>query len=288
MPILETLKEEDISTTTADGLILRGRHWLPEGGGETRGVVLISHGLGEHVGCYREAVESLRAFAPMEAIGFDFRGHGRSPGRRGVVRRYDDLVQDLRAGLEFVRRERPGKPVAILGHSNGGLVALLTVLNEPGGPIRALILSNPVLRLAVRVPKWKKALGRFLRIAAPGVTLSAKLPSDYLTRDLSTAPERARDPLRHSRTSPNLFFGMIENGERVFERAEEIQIPTFLILGGSDPIIDSEAGRSFFEKLGAEDKTLLLSPEDRHEPLNDVDRGPILADAARWLAERWN
>ena len=286
MHILDSMIEEDVETHTADGLVLRGRRWSRPGGGETRGTLAIAHGLGEHVGCYRHIVESLGASAPLEAVGFDFRGHGRSPGRRGVVRSYEDLTLDLRACLAFIEREQPGKPIVLLGHSNGGLVALKMLLEHPNSAVRALLLSNPMLRVAVQVPIWKLALGRFLRATAPGFTLSAALPKGYLTRDLSLIPGRADDPLRHTRSSPNLYFGMVENGETVLSRAGEIRISTFLILGGADPVVDSRAGREFFEKLGAEDKTLLLSPDDVHEPLNDLDRGPILADAGRWLADR--
>ena len=86
----------------------------------------------------------------------DLRGHGRSPGRRGVIRRYDDLVADIRAALDWAARERPGLPCFLLGHSNGGLLALRLVLEadpgHDGPPPAGLILSNPSLQIVTPIP----------------------------------------------------------------------------------------------------------------------------------------
>ena len=282
----ERIIEQDVETTSRDGVLLKGRLWTRSNGASPRGTLVIAHGLGEHGGCYRHVVEALAEFAEIDAIAFDFRGHGRSPGRRGVVRCHDDLTLDLLASLEFAARARPVAPIVLLGHSNGGLVAIKTLLHEQVPDVRALILSNPALRLSVEVPRWKLTLGKILRATAPTLTLSAALPIDRLTRDPSCHPDRASDRLRHSRTSPGLFFGMVEHGEAVRNRAREIEVSTLLILGGADSVVDPAASRAFFDALGGEDKTLLLHPEAVHEPLNDLDRRAILADFGKWLAER--
>jgi alpha-beta hydrolase superfamily lysophospholipase len=112
----------------------------------------------------------------IEVLAFDFRGHGRSPGRRGGVRGYDDLSADLRGALAWYGRRRPGLPRFVLGHSNGGLVALRTVLGGDA-EVAGLILSNPALRLAVPVPALKRWAAVVLRRVAPGVTLRASLRS---------------------------------------------------------------------------------------------------------------
>ena len=110
----------DVSIPTPDGLVLLGRHWARP---NPRGVVIVAHGFGEHGGCYRHVAEALGPALEVDFVAPDLRGHGRSPGRRGVVGRYEELTSDLRAVLAWAESERPGLPRFVLGHSNGGQVA---------------------------------------------------------------------------------------------------------------------------------------------------------------------
>src|SRR5205085_1469132 len=90
-------------------------------GGESpaaRGVLVIAHGFGEHGGCYGHVAETLGPALELDVVSPDQRGHGRSPGRRGLVRQYDELIDDVRSSLEWAARARPGLPLYLLGHSN--------------------------------------------------------------------------------------------------------------------------------------------------------------------------
>ena len=139
---------------------------------------------------------SRRAVGPAAGVDFvavDLRGHGRSPGRRGVVQHYDELTADLTAAFEWTGRERPGLPRFVLGHSNGGQVALRAALDPRVGPaIDGLILSNPSLRLSVQVPGYKLRLGRFLLRRAP--LDHARRPAQY--REAHQRPRHAEAPSR--------------------------------------------------------------------------------------------
>src|SRR5690349_18953151 len=91
----------DVSIPSEDGTTLRGWHWRRP---DPRGVLVIAHGFGEHGGTYRHVVEALGPPLELDVVAPDLRGHGRSPGRRGVVRRYGDLVSDVRAALYWASR----------------------------------------------------------------------------------------------------------------------------------------------------------------------------------------
>lgn len=263
-----------------DGLDLHATYYP---GAEPRGILVVSHGLGEHSACY-DRFAALVASAPglVDVLTFDYRGHGRSPGKRGVVRRYSDFVGDLRAALDRASELRPGAPVFLLGHSNGGQVALHAILSEPGR-IEGLILSNPSLRIAARVPAHKYLAGLVLRRLAPNVTLTSTVVDEQLTRDPVSLAERKADLLRHGKINAPLFFGMVEGGASVLARAEEVSLPLLMILGGSDSVVDPTATRGFFERVGSADKTLKIYPEMLHEPLNDVGREAVVAEILAWL-----
>ncbi len=272
----------DISLTTSDGRTLRGRWWRRP---TTRGIIVVAHGFGEHGGTYAATAEAIGQALDVEVVAFDLRGHGRSSGRRGIVRRYEDLVSDLAHAIEWTARARPEVPRFVLGHSNGGQVALRLALDPPL-PIDGFIVSNPALRILMAIPPHVLRVGMFLNRYAPWITLRAATKVERLTRDVAVQRHHLADRLRHNRMSAPLFFGMVQGGAMLIDRAHEIRSPIVMVIGGQDPIVDPSAAREFYDRLGSDDKTLLLYPKMLHEPLNELGREQVLADLIRWLEPR--
>src|SRR5262249_19902534 len=83
----EPVREEEGHTASADGLSLYWRGWLPA---SPHAVLLFVHGLAEHAGRYQNPAHY---FAPRgyACYAFDYRGHGRSPGPRVHVDRFDEF-----------------------------------------------------------------------------------------------------------------------------------------------------------------------------------------------------
>jgi lysophospholipase len=271
----------DIEVRSVDGMTLLGRWWRRQA---PRGVVVVSHGFAEHGGCYRRIADLLGARLEFDVIAVDYRGHGLSPGRRGVVKRYDDLVGDLSSVLAWTARQLPAVPRFVLAHSNGGQVALRLVLAGDSS-FDGLVVSNPAVRIAVPIAPAKLKLGRLLARVAPWMTLNGDNRPGVLTRDPAVEAEHRADPLRHNRISPPLFFGMVEGGEMLLARAGEIRIPLLMLLGGQDTVIDPMTSREFFNRIGSDDKTLIIYPKMVHEPLNELGREQVHDDLVRWLEQ---
>ena len=277
---VSTVREIQVRST--DGLMLQGRWWARP---EPRGAMLIAHGFGEHGGTYRHVAEAVSTSLEIDVFAVDFRGHGRSPGRRGIVHRYEDLTDDLTSAMEWVAKQKPDLPRFLLGHSNGGQVALRFAL-ERRSPIRGLIVSNPAIRIALPIPQHKILIGKLLQKYAPWVTLNGSFQAELLTHDPVMQQEHREDSLRHNRMSAPLFFGMVEGGEMLLARAGELTSPLLMIVGGQDPVVDPQAAREFFNRANSEDKTLLLYPNMLHEPLNEIGREQVLSDLINWIEPR--
>ena len=188
----------EIQVRAADGLMLRGRWWHRA---EPRGGLVIAHGFGEHGGTYRHVAESLGAALDIDVIAVDLRGHGASPGRRGMVRRYDELTDDLACAMEWVAQRMPDLPRFLLGHSNGGQVALRFAL-EDRSPIQGLIISNPALRIALPIPPHKIRLGKLLLQVRALDYLEERVPgrlADPRPGHAATAPQRSLAAQPHQR-----------------------------------------------------------------------------------------
>ncbi len=186
-------------------------------------MVVVAHGLGEHGGAYAHLAEAISPELDLDFLALDFRGHGQSPGRRGVVRRYEDLVEDLRAAIAWALSRRPNVPLFVLGHSNGGQVVLRLAL-EPTDGVAGVIVSNPSIRIAMPVPPGKLKIGKMLLSLAPWITLRSDAPSAWMTRDPAMQEMYRTDSLRHDRISAPLFFGMVEGGEMLLARAGQIRL----------------------------------------------------------------
>ena len=120
----------------------------------------------------------------------ELRGHGKSGGRRGHVKRWHDYVEDFQAAAGTV-----GRPFVVVAHSMGGLVAL-SALQEPVHPqVRGLAISNALLGVAVEAPKIKLAAAGFLSKVLPWIPLSNELDSSMISRDPEVVRAYLEDPL---------------------------------------------------------------------------------------------
>src|SRR3954452_7741882 len=88
---------------------------------DPRRIVILAHGYGEHLGRYDHVAEVLSGRGAVVA-GPDHVGHGRSGGERVLITYFNLVVDDLHTVLERVKARPPGLPLALIGHSMGGLI----------------------------------------------------------------------------------------------------------------------------------------------------------------------
>lgn len=262
----------------ARGVDLFCCHWRPEG--KVRASVVVVHGIGEHCGRYGNLVNALVP-AGFAVHAFDHRGHGRSSGPRGHIRRWRDFRQDVGRFLESVQIGAPRPPLFLLGHSMGGLIAIDYCLRE-APPIQGLIASAPPLG-EIRLPKRLMTACRFLNRVWPRLSLSSPLDVAAISRDSAAVKAYRDDPLVHSRGTPRLAMEMIRAAAWAQDHAEEMLLPLLLIHGSEDRLTQPEESESFFIRAGSPDKLFLRYPGGYHELHNDIIKDRVLADVTDWL-----
>lgn len=270
---------------------LQGRWFLPGSPhahpDRPSAVVVVVHGLGEHQGRYQELACRLVENLGAAVLTYDQRGHGLSPGPRGVVKRWEENLDDLELAVHKARQQAHGAPLFVLGHSQGGLIALTWTLDHVNGSsdLRGLVVSNPALAIKVPVLRWQRWAADWLK-AWPRITLGTPLTPDQLTRDPERQAAYRADRLVHNRINATLFLGMIERGPTLVARAREWSVPLLMILGGADPVIEPATSLAFFEAVGTADKTLIHEPNALHEPLNDLNRNALFDQVTTWIRAR--
>ena len=250
-----------------------------------RSVLLLVHGLAEHCGRYERFGQDLAA-AGHSVYALDMRGHGDSDGRRGHVRRFDQLLQDVdRFRREVQGMVRPDMPMFLVGHSLGGLVAL-RYLEEYNPPFRGAVLSAPWLATALPIPFWKAGLAQVATRIAPSLPMRANVPAEYLSHDVGIVEAYSSDPLVHDRITPRMFTEISSAMGLVFQRADRIGVPLLFLLPGADRITDTQRTRALARSIQQIPVTVRLFPDSYHELFNEVDRSLVLSELRAWLAAR--
>jgi predicted alpha/beta hydrolase len=120
----------------------------------------------------------------MRVLVADLRGHGKSGPRaqEGGSWTYDDLVADVEVYLALARELEPGLPVALLGNSLFGHVALCHLGMHPDEPVAALVgfaINIWNERWTASRARWwlKRAL---VGASAPIVSRQGRLPARRL------------------------------------------------------------------------------------------------------------
>ena len=267
--------------SVAGGVRLRSFHWrVPD----SRGVVVVVHGFGDHTGRYEDLVRVLGSRG-YSVFAHDLRGHGESEGRRGDVDRFDVHLEDLDVAWAEAGRVLPGKTRFLYGHSMGGLLGIRW-LQTRQVRFSGVVLSAPWLATAMDVPHWKLLAASVLLRVAPGLTISSGAPlSEFLTRDLLRAAEFRADHLVHRRISPRFHFDVRRAQVAALQEKLPREVPALVVVPGDDRLVASET-----TLVWARDQVPTMDvhvrTEGRHELHNDIDREEVLAAVCDWLDRR--
>lgn len=246
--------------------------------------VAIVHGYGEHAGRYEHVAKRWHD-KKIASYAVDLRGHGKSPGARGHIDRFTDYHRDVDALVDHVVEQ--GGPVAVLGHSMGGLLATHWVLSGRGNDLAGLVLSSPYLGLALEVPAIKLKLGDVMSSIWPSFAQPSGLKGADVTRDPELAALYDSDPLNLSKVTSRWFTESNEAMASVHRRAGQLSLPTLLLYGGADRVASADATDRFAAALTGADKTSERMDGCYHELLNEPEevRNAVADRMADWLVD---
>ncbi len=278
---MEKVVSETGTITIGPAMDIFYRVWRPEG--PARAGIFVFHGFGEHGGRY-EALGTYLAERGFLVVAPDHRGHGKSGGRRGHVLRFDEYLDDLDVLVAHVRSAYPdvGRWF-ILGHSLGGLIAIRFAMRNQA-EFEGLIVSNPLLGLAMKVPWLKALVGRLMSRIWPTLSMGNEINPDHLARDPAVGKAYMADPLVHHRVTTRWFTEMVRALEDTHDRAPHtLQLPVLFLLSTGDRLTDRKASERLFNRLTARRKTLKVYEGWYHEIFNEADKARVYADMVDWI-----
>ena len=210
------LDYENITLQPADRPLELAAWWMPSASDQARATLVFSHGGGSNrhsqffnaLNFYRAMVER-----GVSVLALDLRNHGASgfDGEGlgfGATEKYD-----VRAAIDWARKNAPGSPLIAMGISMGGATLIQAV--SDGAPVDGLILLDPLL----------DTHSTFTR----GAWTSTGLPPELFL------------PAAWAATT---FWGLPGGSEQAYDKALSLQLPTLLIQDPGDPVTVAEHARS--------------------------------------------
>ncbi len=261
-----------------------------------RALVLMVHGLGEHVGRYAQVAHKLLDWG-FAVRAYDQRGHGESGGARGVLPSDDALLEDLAEIVDDTRRHSlqpegvtEPLPLILLGHSLGGLVVSRFV-SLGLRPVDGLVLSSPALDAGLN-PLQKLLLSVLPRVA-PDLTVGNGLDERYLSHDPRVLAAYRADRLVHNRISARLGRFIADNGPPTIAAAAQWSTPTLLLYAGADRLVNPAGSRAFVRAAAAsaQVKPGMVTSQCfdglYHELFNEQFPTPVFDALKAWLDARF-
>jgi pimeloyl-ACP methyl ester carboxylesterase len=211
-------------------------------GDPVRPALALLEGMGGDLPGWRRNIPHLAA--ELFVIAYDHRGngHSRAPDRPTTMATY---VEDCLGLLDELRVERAN----LYGQSFGGMVALELALTHPDR-VRSLVLAatHPGLRHAVpsagRAPKDRP----WLQLYAASFAVAH--------------PEHVEEDLRVGRAQPQHPEGQRRQWEAIqgwdaFDRLPGLRVPTLVLHGAEDQMIDPGNARLLVERIPGAELVLL-------------------------------
>ena len=265
---------------------------------KVNGVVIISHGMAEHMGRYSWLTNKLNKDG-YHVIGHDHRGHGKwikNGFKEGVFHSSNgwSLVADDLTNLIYdSQAEFPNYKHYLLAHSMGSYIALSAVSKNLS--LSGLILSGSshispltlfIQRMLIKIViliKGRDKKSNFL----DSITMRSfnnkfkptQTPNDWISTDMTNVKDYTNDPMCGFIASNGLWDDMASSFNSIYSKNHYVcsdhELPILVISGDKDPVGEMGAGvKRLYEFLKSifKNTSFILLKDERHEVFSGLDK----------------
>jgi alpha-beta hydrolase superfamily lysophospholipase len=249
-----------------------------------RAVVVLSHGLGEYARRYDHVAQRFGE-AGLVTYALDHRGHGRSGGKRMLVRDISEYTGDFDILVGIANRENPGLRSIVLGHSMGGGIVFAYGVERPDN-YDLMVLSAPAVAAQDLVSPLVAFAAKILGVLLPGLPVQ-ELDVNAISRDPAVVAAYNADPLvYHGKVPAGVGRALLQVGETMPQRAPALTAPLLVVHGSEDRLIPVEGSRRLVGSVGSDDVELKVYPGLYHEVFNEPEQDQVLGDVVSWILNR--
>lgn len=303
-------EEEKVLFDSANGIYkVHGKIMKPLTN-EIKGIVQISHGMCEYIDKYDEFAKFLLNKGFVVA-GHDHIGHGNSVnveddyGFFGSKDGYKSMIEDLRSMNKIVSEKYPGKPIYLLGHSMGSLIARCYSAKF-GNELSGLILCGtvgpqPLVKAGIKFAdllanqKGERYRSKMLYNIALDYAniklLPVKTRYDWVSSDEEEIQRHIKDERSKFMFTVKGFSDLfhlvsLANSSMVIKTIPK-DLKIIFMSGEDDPVGENGNGvkRAFelYKEIGLSNVEMKLYPKKRHELLKEKNKEEVFNDIYNWI-----
>lgn len=269
---MKDIEKKEHLIKTDSGIEIYTVHKRSEGPGKDKAgrPVLLIHGVGVGYAYFDVEIRDYSmmdylAQAGLDVFAVDQRGYGKSTCPDGTTVRADSSADDMKSVIDFIRDHTGSEKVDLVGHSWGGIVAV------------------------VIAGKYRDAIGKVVLIGMPYKTVKtdfqgildfvidkAKAGEQYIPNELHETVEQElysfeKDAVDFYHKAATESYPMIPTGPFLdmedYEYSRyipKITVPTLLITGEADEVIELVDSIQCLHDLGAVEKDLMFIGNSWH------------------------
>jgi len=294
-----------------DGVDIFVYKWGPDG--EAKAALQIAHGLAEVAARYEDFARFLTG-AGYVCYADDHRGHGKTAGEEKDLGKlgpggWDSTVMALKGLTDIIKKENPGIPVFMMGHSWGSLLAQ-DYIEQWGSGLKGIILSGtngkqpfivrtmaPFLANREMKKRGPDAPSELLgNLAFKGYNKPYEpAPTDFewLCTDREVVDKYVADPFCGwmSTAGTSMYVELAKGVKKISQKSLQQKIPkdlsVYIMTGSEDPTNNMGKGARIlfdqYQKLGIRDVNFKVYEGARHEILNETIKDQVYKDMLDWM-----
>jgi alpha-beta hydrolase superfamily lysophospholipase/16S rRNA G966 N2-methylase RsmD len=262
------------SFTTHDGQSLYYRHWAATE--PRRGAIVLFHRGHEHSARMAHLVDELNLPA-FDFFAWDARGHGKSPGPRGYSPSFGTSVRDVQTFTQHLNAQHglTEKELYVVAQSVGA-VLIATWVHDYAPLIRGMTLASPAFKIKLYVPFARAGLALLYKLRGL-FYVNSYVKAKFLTHDPVRIASYETDPLVSRPIAVNVLLDLYRYAKRIVADAQAINVPTQMLVSGSDWVVHRKPQEDFFERLSSPHKSLDVLEGFYHDTLGEKDRAGAVA-----------
>ena len=241
--------------------------------------ILIFHGLVEHSEYYPQAIQGIFPNEDVNWAMFDFRGHGKSEGRKNEVS-IDRYRSDVFEFIHFLGWKEGS--FGGLAHSFGGLLALFLLREKPRF-FKALALSSPFLGFNESNSQFKINSIRWTASILPCIQVPNAVSFQDLTHDKNRVRQYQSDPLIKN----HLSFGTLKTVwemQQIVMKERHFSIPLLLLRGEGERVVSPIVMEKWYSHLNEGPHEQRVFPRLYHEILNELGNQQVFVAAHHFFS----
>ncbi|HNX81145.1 MAG TPA: lysophospholipase [Candidatus Omnitrophota bacterium] len=277
------MRHEEFSLETFDKLTLFGQSWKSEA--SARATLVFIHGSFEHSGRYRDTAAAFVQNG-YNVYAFDLRGHGRSDGERASIHNFSDFVRDAHDVILYASRQEQAKPLFVIAHSVGGVIAIMYALTYAPSYVSGFVLCSPALKLYASVSPLAVAFAGIAAKLFPQLKVDPLNPR-FLSRDPAVVSAFTSDPFCYRGGFPAAAAQkLLRSQQEITPLLSKLTYPLFIVHGTEDKLASIEGSRLLYQQAGSPDKSIRYYEGFYHELLNEPQKERVISDILDWLSTR--